>query len=323
MDKVEKKIVDQWAETVKPYLSLKLETTNDNRSKDIEEFCRELVLSAPDINLIVEKADEDKFPSIKIENNWQIFLIPSGEELEPFLDLLSRKSNPDNYAIPSTLEQKAREISLPAHLRLFVTTFCHHCPAIANSIAYFPFENPLIKITLIDGALFPELAEEYNVKAAPTLIFDKYSWTGQISLKKILDLVIDRDPLTLKADMLEDMILNGKAGDVAQLMIEKEIIFPAFIDLLTHNKWPVRLGAMVSMEEIADKNPLLAHKVLDQLWGKIENSDYAVRGDIVYMIGEIGNKDWTQKIRPLLDHPCPDEFRDAVEEALSNIEERV
>jgi hypothetical protein len=86
-----------------------------------------------------------------------------------------------------------------------------------------------------------------------------------------------------------NMIADGNASLLSKMMLEKNMIFPALMDLLVHPKWPVRLGAMVALETIAEENSALAQKTMLPLWDRFDAVDDKVKGDILYLVGEIDN----------------------------------
>ena len=174
-----------------------------------------------------------------------------------------------------------------------------------------------IQLTIIDGALFPELAEKHRIQAVPTLLLDEqFRWTGAVPLDEIINTVITRDPSSLGAASLENILKEGQAGHLAAMMLDAEQIFPAFYDLLIHNKWPVRLGAMVVMEEIAAKNRALASGVIDFLWDRFQLLPDQIKGDILYLFGEIGDRRTESWLNEVLAGEYDAEVIESVKEAL-------
>ena len=74
------------------------------------------------------------------------------------------------------------------------------------------------------------------------------------------------------------------------MMIEQGMIFPNFYALLTSEKWSVRLGAMVAMEEVIEKDKLLASQCVEPLWERVPDLNEQVRGDVMYILGGSGNQ---------------------------------
>ncbi|MBW2664117.1 MAG: hypothetical protein JRD93_19605 [Deltaproteobacteria bacterium] len=106
------------------------------------------------------------------------------------------------------------------------------------------------------------------------------------------------------------------------MMLDKEIIFPAFIELLAHEKWPVRLGAMVVLEYITEKNRELAAQVISLLWKLFHDVNDQVKGDIVHIFGETGDYEIIPKLKTLLSGLYNNEVKSAAKEAIDKIEQR-
>jgi HEAT repeat protein len=177
-----------------------------------------------------------------------------------------------------------------------------------------------IQLTIIDGTLFPEIAEPLKIQAVPTLLLDEqFRWTGSVPLEEIINTINSRDPASLGTASLENIIKAGQASHLAAMMLDDKKIFPAFYELLIHNKWPVRLGAMVVMEEIADQNPVMASEVIDFLWDRFQRLPDPVKGDILYMFGEIKDRRAVSWLEDVLDGEYDEEVKEAAKEALEKM----
>jgi hypothetical protein len=167
------------------------------------------------------------------------------------------------------------------------------------------------------------LAEHHGIRAAPTLLLDgHFRWTGVFDLEEVVALLRTRDPLSLGPASLERMLKDGAARRLAQMMAERNALFPALIDLLCRELWPVRLGAMVTLEELHALRPELARQVIAPLWGRFEEAADAVKGDILYLCGEIGEPTLVSRLVALLQGALSAEVRDAAEEALAKLKNR-
>ena len=110
--------------------------------------------------------------------------------------------------------------------------------------------NHNLKLSIIDGPAFPELAEADNVKSLPTLIVDKhFRWTAVVDTDELLQVISSRDPAELGTAALKGMIQEGNAYGLSEMMLTYGKIFPAFVELLIHPEFSVRLGAMAAIEE--------------------------------------------------------------------------
>lgn len=295
----EEKQIIEWNAQLSDEIQILLIITDDERSKEFRSFCDDLSRLAPKVRIKREK--EDGSPSIKIGKNLYYHAIPLGMELSPFLDILS---------MPKSLSET--QTRMPADLKLYVSQHCPFCPQAVRRLAQIAVANELIRLLMIDGELFPEMAEKDDVQAAPTLLLeDMFRWSGSMPIAEILSAISDRDPAKLGAASLENMVVEGKAFKLAQMMLDHKMIFPAFFDLLTHAKWQIRLGAMAAAEEIFDKNKLLAETMIEPLWEKFEAADDQVKGDILYVFGQIDSADAHAKIEKVLHGPYSEQVREA------------
>jgi HEAT repeat protein len=103
------------------------------------------------------------------------------------------------------------------------------------------------------------------------------------------------------------------------MMLEAEKLFPAFYDVLTHHKWPIRLGAMVVIEEIAAKNRNLAAEALSPLWDRFHEASVEIQGDILHVLGEIGDPRSVSWLETVLSGNFDREVKEAAREAAEKI----
>ncbi len=281
-----------------------------------KEFCDKLNQLVPGIKIAKDGESPDQPPQILIGKGLRYQAVPAGHELQPFLEALiafgSDSMNPAEAA--HSLLKKAK---LPATLTLFIAPQCTFCPAVVRQLSPLPLLDDKIRLTIIDGTLFPEIAESYKIQAVPALLLDEqFRWTGSVPLEEIINTINSRDPASLGAESLENIIKDGQASHLAAMMLDGKKIFPAFYDLLIHPEWPVRLGAMVVMEEIADQNPTMASEVIDFLWDRFHQLPDQIKGDILYMFGEIKDRRAVSWLEEVLGGDFTEEVIEAAEEAL-------
>ena len=320
----EKQIL-RWSEDRPGEVAVRLVKTADDRDKDFEIFCGELARLAPNVTVetVRDDAGAEAYPAIRIGESIRYHAIPLNKELAPFLELLATAAK-GAPKIDGSAGEALKRLRLPAQLRLYVTPHCPFCPEVVRRMTPMPLANERLRLSVIDGSLFPEMAEADEVRAAPTLILDgTFRWTGQVDPAEVIRMAADRDPSHLSADALEGIIKEGKAGQVAEMMIEAGRIFPGFIDLLTHEKWPERLGAMVAMEYLAEAAPDLAAEAVEPLAERFDSVDGRVRGDLIHVFGDIGDKDLLDRLAAVKADPdADDELREAAEEAMAKIRKR-
>jgi hypothetical protein len=296
-----------------------LVVTEHEKSGSIRQFCDDLIELVPQIRVIEEEGDPDEVPAIKIHNGLRYQAIPSGTEVAPFIEALKMLDSAA-VQIDEAINDQLASVDLPTGLIIFVAPQCKFCPQAVRQLLPLPTFNSNIRLTVIDTMLFPELGEKENIQSVPTLILeDQFRWTGSIQVNEIIDVMADRDASMLGPVSLEMIITQGKAGELAEMMLAKEKIFPAFYEVLTHPKWPVRLGAMVVMEELIESNLDLATRMLQPLWERFKKVDNRVKGDLLYIFGQMKPTDLVPQLEAILKGDYDSEVQEAAQETLDGI----
>ena len=314
----EKKQIANWSQTLEGDVRIHLILTEDDRSQAFKEFCDDLTRIVPKIKIKQEKDNESELPVIRVGNvDYQA--IPTGRELEPFLNLLTDDDSRTQNGILS-VHQTLRQIRIPALLKVYIMPHCPFCPKTVKQIICLAGASESIKLTIIDGSFFPEKAVSDNIQSAPTVLLDgQFYWTGSIQIEEIVDMMLNRDPSRLSASSLKAMFEEGNAVELAKMMLDSGKIFPAFMELLVHKKWPIRLAAMVTFETIAEENHKLVHHTIPYLWDYFSTADDTVKGDILYLLGKSGDKGIIPKLETVLNSPYGVDVKEAAKEALETL----
>ena len=315
----EEKRIRKWNNELSSDVRITLLVAEDKRSKEFGEFCENLTRLAPKIDIVKEEGEPKEAPVIQIGHAVHYHAIPLGTELEPFLEAISVLDK-KSAQIPGSVRDYLEKIRLPVILRLFVSQQCPFCPVTVRQITPLTAVNELIRLTIIDCTLFPEMAQLDRIQSVPTLLFEEqFRWTGSFQMEELLEVITNRDPAKLGTSSLEKILKEGNAAQLAKMMLHKDKIFPAFIDLLIHKKWPVRLGAMVTMEEIDSQNSELAAQVIDPLWERFHRVEDQVKGDIIYVLGGLGRDRIAPRLEMVLNGQYDNEVKEAAKEALQKI----
>jgi hypothetical protein len=318
MNADEERQIALFNDQLKQDIRLRLVKTCHEGSRQLEAFCMALHKAAPKIHVVNEKDESDAPSELRIHSRIRYQAVPLGHELVSFLEALSWIYN--GRALPSLPYSSLLDsLSLPAELKLYIAELCPFCPAVVGSLLPLAISSDWIQVTVIDAGLYLEEARANRIQSVPTLVLDEqFRWTGAVKIQEVLEAIIHRDPSRLEADTLMNMIADGNAGLLAKMMLEKDMVFPALLDLLVHPKWPVRLGAMVALETIAAEKPVLAQKMVAPLWARFDAADVKVKGDILYVVGEIDTGGSIERIQDILNRNADydAEIIEAAEEAL-------
>ncbi len=313
----EKKQIEDWGSLYSGKTEIRLFSTGDSRTADLRQFCEILSQYAPNIRIVTETATSGgELPFIEIRPSLRYMAVPLGRELGPFLDALDAKA-----CQPSVLLKKHTDrILIPAFLRLHIARHCPFCPETMRQILPLTSAGDMIRLTVVDAELFPEISAEDQIRSVPTLVLDEnFRWTGAVRPEEIARILAERDPAFLSADSLEQMLRQGKAVHLAQMMMEREMIFPAFPDLLCHEKWPVRLGAMVAAETLAESSRDILSGLPGLLWERFDRADEKTGGDILYVIGLCGRTEDIPRLEKIQKVADSADMKEAAAEAVGHI----
>ncbi len=315
----EKVIADRFEDLSDP-ISITCNVSDDERTDRFSVFCDMLSRPSPMVVVTYRKADEAKEPpSIEINKRLIYHAIPEGPELAPFLDAVM--GVPDRTSpVPPDIQARLKNLKTPCFLKLFIATGCPFCPKMVRDLAPLTRIGELVKLTIIDGFLFPEMSEPLEIKSAPTLLLDDHMrWSGRTPLSEIVDVMLNQDPSMLSAASIENLLGDGRAQLVAHMMMEQGMIFPHFYELLISEKWSIRLGAMVAMEEIIEQDQELAAQCLEPLWERFPDLNEQVSGDVMYILGEAGTGQMIPRLEAFLRDSTDAEIREVAKEAIETI----
>ncbi|MCW7755309.1 thioredoxin family protein [Desulfobotulus sp. H1] len=215
----------------------------------------------------------------------------------------------------------AEELKDSVVLRLFVSSHCPHCPAMLRMVSAF-VKNDLISLEVVNVDDCPDMAQQWQVMAVPTLMVvgeeQSLRWTGMIRAADLEQSLYNRSTGFLDLQTLQNILESGDAQRLVSLMREKQCIPPAFYDLLTHEKWTIRLGAMVASESLILTEPALGEVLLEALWVKRNALEPVVFGDMVYLMGFGRREVWEPRLQSLLSQEDAG-LKEAVEDALENL----
>lgn len=295
-----------------------------SQALEIQEFCETLSQSAPSVIIKNEKTDDEtELPAIVVGESLYYHAVPLGPELAPFLTALKISANREENQAVADIRQRLAQWNSAAAFDIFIAPQCPFCPNTVKTLMPLAFAGKLIRVSIIDAALFPEAATSRGIRSVPAVFLDQsFSWTGTVDIDEIIRVVENRDPVQLSADSLKKMIHEGFAWKVAELMVAKGLIFPNFMELLADGKWTVRLGAMAAAEEMIFRDANLAAQLEKLLWEKFPCLEDPVKADMLYLLGETGTRDTISNIKTFLDGNVGSDILEAGQEAIDTLLEK-
>jgi hypothetical protein len=294
--------------------------TRDDRSQTLENFVQ--TLEQYWSTLVVERirADDDGPPFMELGDGFRFQGLPADSKLAPFLDVLAGAVAPPS----ETYRDYLIRMTLSDELRLYIAAPCPFCPQAVRQWAALAWVGPHLRVRVVDGALFPEDVARDGIQAVPTLVMEGgWRWSGKIPVEDVLRQLVERDPSQLSAAALEGLLKEGQAATVAEAMQQHGRIFPNFVDLLIHPKWPIRLGAMVAMEALIEADQALSKTVIPLVMNRFDALDEQAKGDALYILGEAGDHETLAFLQAMPLDGAGAELHQAAREAAASIVARI
>jgi hypothetical protein len=314
----DQKKINRWNDRIDAQIHLKLVLSSDPRSERFKSFCSSLCRLASRIKVSIQQ-DESGPAFMEIGNRLRVQAIPEGKEMEPFLEALAFTVKPPT-GLSDRMGQMVNQINAPAELRLFITPECPHCPILVRSLLPIIFFGTSLTLTIIDGSMYTEMARLYDIRSVPTLVLDDdFQWNGMVNIEELLTTISRRDMESLSQTTLTNLLKDGKATMIAEMIVRHQKLPPAFLKLVAHDQWSLRLGAMVTFEEIIRIRPKIAVRSIPSLLGVFPGADDQAKGDILYLLGLIGSPESEPFLESIKHGGYNDEIMESATEALENI----
>ncbi|MBI5274938.1 MAG: alkyl hydroperoxide reductase subunit F [Burkholderiales bacterium] len=146
--------------------------------------------------------------------------LPMGHEFTSLvLALLQAGGYPPK--VDEALLQQVRALDADLHFEVYVSLTCHNCPDVVQALNLMAIQNPRIRATMVDGALFQDEVNERQVMAVPTVFLNgTHFGQGRMTLEEILAKV-DTDAGTREAakisqkDPFDVLIVGGGPAGAA------------------------------------------------------------------------------------------------------------
>jgi len=112
--------------------------------------------------------------------------LPMGHEFTSLvLALLQAGGHPPK--VDEAVLRQIRELQGDFEFEIYISLTCHNCPDVVQALNLMALQNPRIKATMIDGALFQDEVREREIMAVPTVFLNGTRFgQGRMSLEEIL-----------------------------------------------------------------------------------------------------------------------------------------
>ena len=308
-------------EALRERVIIKVNLTRNSLSAPFRTFIEELVSVHAKLQPVYLSHSEDGPPTIEIQPNLRYMALPNGREMAPFLQSLLSRSQGKVSLAPRSLSALETFIT-PTRFEVLMSPACPHCPAVVGVVNQLALASTYVEVTIIDVTLFAEYGEKYGIRAVPAVVIDEQDQlAGAISEDLLVDRLASSDPSSFHPDSFKKIIKEGDAERLAGMMVADGDLYSGSLELLADSDWSVRMGMMVVLEEVAERNPDLVRRAYPYILDLLEHEDDNQRGDTAYLLGLIGDASVMDRLEVLLNDANP-QVAEAAFEAARRIRER-
>jgi alkyl hydroperoxide reductase subunit F len=194
-------------------------------SSELQSLLKDISAASPLVKVSESRDDNQRKPSFSVnrpgENHGPRFAgLPMGHEFTSLiLALLQIGGYPPK--VGEDVLQQIRALDGDFEFEIYVSLTCHSCPDVVQALNLMAVQNPRIKTTMIDGALFQDEVKERQIMAVPTVFLNGTEFSqGRISLEEILAKIdtsgVEREARKISAkDPFDVLIIGGGPAGAA------------------------------------------------------------------------------------------------------------
>jgi alkyl hydroperoxide reductase subunit F len=161
------------------------------KAREMEELLQEIILLSDKITLVKRTDDAERKPSFSInrpgtEIGVRFAGIPMGHEFTSLVLALLQVGGHTIKFDDAVIEQ-IRNLDGDYAFETFISLTCHNCPEVVQALNAMSVINPRIKVTTIDGGVFPKEVEARQIMAVPMMFLNgEHFGQGRTNVEEIL-----------------------------------------------------------------------------------------------------------------------------------------
>jgi alkyl hydroperoxide reductase subunit F len=160
-------------------------------SAEMRALLKDVSDASPKVRVIETSGGSKRTPSFSVNRPGQTHGprfagLPLGHEFTSLvLALLQVGGYPPK--VDEAVLRQIRELQGDFEFEVYISLTCHNCPDVVQALNLMAVQNPRIKTTMIDGALFQDEVKEREIMAVPTVFLNGTRFgQGRMSLEEIL-----------------------------------------------------------------------------------------------------------------------------------------
>ncbi len=216
----------------------------------------------------------------------------------------------------------SKNVITPPDALLLTTPGCPHCPTVLRGLDDLVNQGLIGKLEVVDIALHPERAAEFNVRAAPWVKLGPFELEGLRSPAELRSWAQRANSMTGTARYFEELLKEGKLDKVIQFVKDQPDAIEALLILASDKdaELIIRIGVSAIIESYEATEILNNH--FDSLRALSENEDPRVRSDACHFLSLTHNPEAIDILKDLAQDP-EISVRDVAVESLEDIQEEI
>ena len=161
------------------------------KAREMEELLQDIVLLSDKITLVKRTDDAERKPSFSINRpgtdiGVRFAGVPMGHEFTSLVLALLQVGGHTIKFDDAVIEQ-IRNLDGDYEFETFISLSCHNCPEVVQALNAMSVINPRIKVTTIDGGVFPQEVEARQIMAVPMMFLNgEHFGQGRSNVEEIL-----------------------------------------------------------------------------------------------------------------------------------------
>ena len=308
-------------EALQNQVVIKVVLTRSPLSDQFRRFATDLAAASDKLQLIYLSNAEDGPPAIEIKPNLRYLALPCGRELSPFLNSL-RFSSQKLTLLTARSVSALEDFITPTQVQVMISPACPYCPKVVGLVNQLALVNTYLEVSIIDVTLFSDFLESRDVRAVPSVLIDgQDQLVGDVTEELLVDRLVNSKPSASHAETFKRIVKAGDAKKLAGMMVGECDLYSGALELLADPDWSVRMGIMVVLEEVAERNSDLVQRAFPCLLKLLDRKEANLRGDAAYLLGRIGDASVLSHLKVLIGD-ATSEVAEAAQEAIQRIRER-
>lgn len=195
-------------------------------SSQMQALLKDISEASPKVSITETRGGPHRTPSFQINRPGQatgprFAGLPMGHEFTSLVLALLQVGGYPPKVEESVLEQ-IRALQGEYEFEIYVSLSCHNCPDVVQALNLMAVQNPRIRATMIDGALFQDEVDQRQIMAVPTVFLNgTHFGQGRMTLEEILGKIdsagAQKQAAALSARAPYDVLIvgGGPAGAAA------------------------------------------------------------------------------------------------------------